>query len=410
MLLTPPGSAAIGVIRVEGADAVDAVSQVFQPRGEAPFADTRPEQTRYGLIQTNRETIDDVLVTLEKQPTHATPTRVDIHAHGGVRVLERILTALEDIGVTIQPLDPLRALVAFPANNRIEVEVLAALPKAKSRRAVRLLACQRTRLGGWLEHLLNELGNPAPKHAPPAREPSQADANSEQLVTAAWSELAAARSRFPPARALLDGIQVAIVGPPNSGKSTLLNALSGRTSAVVAHQAGTTRDWVAAETILDGLAVNFIDTAGLHQTTGVLELRAVRHGAERAAAADVRLLVLDGAAPLTESIADAARRLSHPPGITVLLINKQDLPQAWSPDDLPLEKSLSCLPISAAKRSGIDKLKAMILDRTGIVPDVDASICFFTDRQVDLYDGAVSSHPGHPGQRLRTLARNLIGP
>ena len=170
------------------------------------------------------------------------------------------------------------------------------------------------------------------------------------------------------ARILESGLEVAICGRPNVGKSSLLNLLLGEERAIVTDEAGTTRDIVRGSTLIDGVRVNFADTAGIRQSLQRVEQIGIRLAEQAMQGADLTLIVLDQGEPLLEDdrrILDMARDLPH-----LVVLNKSDLPPA---PGLPRG-----LLVSAQTGEGIDALRT-----------------------------AIAAHAGHAGEGALTLARHM---
>jgi tRNA modification GTPase len=162
-------------------------------------------------------------------------------------------------------------------------------------------------------------------------------------------------------RIVREGMQVAIVGKPNVGKSSVFNALVGTARAIVTDVPGTTRDLVTEVVDLEGLRVTFVDTAGLRRTTDPVEAEGVERARQAEAVADLILIVLDGSAPLVE--ADWAV-ISQAHEYTSLVVkNKSDLASAWT--DLP------AVPVSAMTRAGIPQLQEAIVRALDVEPTTD---------------------------------------
>ena len=372
--MTPSGAGAVGVIRVFGPEAVSIVQGLFQPASSHNQTGRASEhgRLRYGTLVDDGETIDDVLVTTLSA---ARWTVVEISAHGGVRVLERILQSLADRGAPLA--DPAaHADIVWNARNLIEEEALTALVTASTARAVRFLSWQRM-------HLVDALNETADEF--------------EAGCATAAGKLRGMVDRAAAARLLVEGARVAIVGMPNSGKSTLFNRLVGRTAAVVTDRAGTTRDWVDASIELDGIPITLVDTAGHQEAAGSVERRAIHAGWAIGKAADLVLLAIDSSCSLTSEghrLAGDVARL----GSSLVVSTKADLGPEGSPShdssavDWP--GSESRVRVSAITGEGMGELRTLIARGLGIGPNAEEAPCFFTGRQVDVARSILSRSPG----------------
>lgn len=363
-LLTPPGIGAIGTIRVKGPDAFALVASFFRRGSKTELRRESLDRgsVLYGSWVENHEVIDDVL--LSRDPDD--PFSFDITAHGGVRIQERILETLERLGAPLA--DPAQIPPnVWPIASLIAREAHHELIRTTSPRAVRFLSYQ-------LEHLaprLDELAATMPTN--PA------------FVRSALESMIAA---YPAARRLIDGAVVAIVGSPNSGKSTLFNQLLGRSAAVVSDRPGTTRDWVSGTVELAGVSVTLIDTAGTHETADGLEQQAILSGRQQAGQADLIILLVDGAQPADPGASIARLARAWGPAIPALpVLSKLDL-LVDSPGLVPSNVSGSLpqntLRVSAKTGQGIELLIQAILIRLGLGdPAIDHRPGLFTARQVE---------------------------
>lgn len=400
LMLTPPGAGAIAVVRIVGPDADSIVGKSFRParRGSCRRTETQDstpdssgsvlfagDHLRYGRFVVDDEVIDDVIVA--RVPTAGVPA-FDISAHGGVRVIERILEALERDGAPLCDLadspDPV-----WPAKNRIEEEAVQAVSLAKTPRAIRFLAWQRRHL---VPHVLDIahlcLQNP-------------------DLAREALHALLTIRRR---ARYLIEGATIAIAGPPNSGKSTLFNALLGRSATLVSSAAGTTRDWVTASAEMDGVPVTLIDTAGRREPTGDLERRAIQNGWAKAAQADLCVVLFDGSQPLSPATLEVPAPVD-PREHRLFVANKCDLPDAWEsiPSAPGRTETETPIRVSALSGDGLEELVAEILCCLGFAGEADTLPALLTARQVELVEQALSDLPEDPRAAESRLRCELVG-
>ncbi len=390
-LLTPPGTGAIALIRVTGARAVQVVMRIFHPSDQTALTDSIGHRLIYGRVVDGDEVIDDVFVSLASRSrgVHGNDAKaaVDISCHGGLRVVERILHALESLGVTVLPDADWKASV-WPTHNEIEREVIGAALSSRTERAIRFAARMRANLVLRLDEVAKSFqANP--------------DFAREELESLIGGHSAA--------KILLNGAIVALIGPPNSGKSTLFNRLVGRPSAVTSPTPGTTRDWIAEDIDIEGVPITLVDTAGRHANAGVLERVAVDRGITRAQSANVVLLVLDCSRELAELEKNLLReRSSSVPRISVA--TKSDLGSCWDQaDSVGLQPSMlsEFVQISALTGSGCDVLAGAILKTLGFSAFNDATASFFTDRQVILARKALYSPD--PVSARTIIGRELIG-
>lgn len=342
-LLTPPGTAAIAVVRVRGPQAWSVVRRHVRGRlGELLEAAT-PGRLRYGVFVDDAGVVDDVIMSYVSKPAGC--DCVDLSCHGGVRVVERILAAFSRAGARVADSSD----APFPARElpeQIRFRALTLLERARTRRAALFLMAQADLLPREYERILQL-----------ARDGKVAEAQ------AALARLA---ERSTGSHRLIQIAEVALVGPPNAGKSRLANRLAGRhDGAIVTERAGTTRDWVTLDASFEGVPVTLIDTAGDRATDDHLEGAAIGAGRRRIEQADAVILVFDAA----DRQSEAARsewwgRLSGRKWI--LALNKSDLcPKAPSlgdagPGDAPVAV------ISAETGDGVDHLRHLIVEQLGI--------------------------------------------
>ena len=385
LLLTPPGAGALGVIRVIGPEVSSIVGELFRTKSGEPPPRDGDDRLRYGWFVDGAERIDDVIVSYASSPV---VTAIDICVHGGVRVIERVLAVLEEHGAPLPPADS-EVAACWPAANIIEREAVEALAGAKTERAVRFLGWQR-------EHLPAAL----------MRVSSVFDANPSQ----AKAELKAMTIGYAAARILLGGATVVLVGPANSGKSTLFNRLVGRSAALVSTRAGTTRDWVAQPVEMAGVPVTLIDTAGLHPDADAVGHHAVGAGRGQSRQADLCLVVLDSSAPLTDEVNEALL-VCNSVSSCLIVQNKVDAGLAW--DGAALHHELedtdpALIRTSAKTGEGLDTLVGGILEAVGFGCSFEKTPCLFTRRQAAMAGEALSDLAGRPSSAEEVIKWRLL--
>jgi tRNA modification GTPase len=380
-IATAPGLGGVGIIRLSGPDAISIASSIIG-------RDLPDRVLVHALARdVSGARIDDVLAFSMRAPRSFTGEDVaEVQGHGGAFNLSRLLRAALDRGARLAaPGEFTRR--AFDAG-RIDLtraEALLAVIEAGSERAWRQAQVQLAgALGAAIRSLDSRIttvlaeiegGLDFPEDDLEVR--GQAWIATELAATAA--ACASLAATYAAARVARDGLTVALVGPVNVGKSSLFNALIGRERALVDSAPGTTRDYVEASCEWDGYAVTLIDTAGERDATDEVERRGIALGHARAAAADLVVLVDDGA-----SLAAAPHALR--------VRSKADLGGDVPPD---------AIATSATTGQGIDTLRAAILERAGAGPAVDATTdaIVTTERQRSLLAEA--------GRRLEAAADAL---
>lgn len=354
----PP--AAIGVIRISGPDAMASV---------AALTKRLPEPRRAALRRltdpADGSPLDDALIVLFPGPATATGEDLaELHVHGGRAVVARIEAVLAAMP-GLRRAEPGEFTRRALANGRIdltEAEGLGDLLSAEteSQRRAALASAEgavRRRVEGWQARLLTlsagieavlDHGDEGDVDADPAA------LDAIRTGAAALTDEMAAVLANPPVERLRDGIRVVLAGPPNAGKSTLINALTQRDAAIVSPIAGTTRDRIEVPVQRGGLAWLFTDTAGLAEATeDAIEAIGIERSLSAMAAADILLWLGDAPSP----VADA-----------VLIHARCDLPER-------AEVPEGRIPLSAARVEGLDALWAELDRRAGaLVPRLDETV------------------------------------
>lgn len=315
---TPTGGA-IAIVRVSGSGAIETVERIF--RGRRPLSEAAGYTLHRGTISDGARLIDDVLVSLFRAPhSYTGEDSVEISCHGSAYVVSEILRLLLDAGARMATPGEftLRAFLAGKLD-LAQAEAVADLI-ASSSRAAHTLAAGQLR-GGFsqrLDHLRGEL-----LHLASLLE-LELDFSEEDVEFAdrrklrrtmeeIQAEILRLRGSFALGSALKEGIPVAIVGAPNVGKSTLLNRLLNEDRAMVSEIAGTTRDLIEEQTVIDGVRFRFIDTAGIRATDDRLErmgIERTRAGIARARIV-VRLVDATTLAPADSARTEAAANPPH---------------------------------------------------------------------------------------------------
>jgi len=371
-VMTGPGAGAIATIELFGDSAQAVLETIFQPSGGGAVS-LDAGRILIGYMVDGAETIDQVAIGCEA------PGRFTLHCHGNPLIVERLMKRLQDCGVDLVKAERLRVetLGADEPTSAIAIEGRLAMTDVKTLEGARIIASQTE---GGLS--------------------AQARLWQQQGASVSLDDVRGQAGRIlhdsDTARLIISGCTIALIGPPNTGKSTLLNALAGREKAVVTDVKGTTRDWISAAIHLPLLAATVIDTAGLDadlvSPDEAVDQAAQAKSVEVLLRADVVLLVLDRSrsmAPLGNGLSDVLvdKRV-------LMVLNKTDLPARFDPGDVP-DWSGPVVSISARQDAGLDKLIDGIQHVCGVMAFDTTLPIAFTSRQRRLLErlATVSSCP-----------------
>ena len=382
--MTGRGVGAIAVVLVAGRGAEAIVAGMSRSQRARNLAIGETAHTVLHHPE-SRQQLDDVVVV------RLSEDEFEIHLHGGIAVVSAVLNALEAAGATV--LTPEESLQRGVLGEGICAEVLVALAGAHTMSAARLLAAQSHEgLAGFINKWLAWLPGKS--------------ANDLWRLHSAMQWLLARSAALDN---LIHPARIAIVGPPNAGKSTLANALLGRPISITSDIAGTTRDWVDAEAIFTTLSgevaapVLLVDTAGIRDTSDVLEQESIARSHEQAALADVVLLVFDGTVAMSGADCELLAAYKNQP--LVVVNNKSDAPHCGATDIR--QRAAQAIEISALKRTGIDQLMQRVLELLDL-HELDSTEPYaFTPRQRGLVEEiAISTEPRRISELMEGILRN----
>ncbi len=364
---TPAGAGGIGIIRISGSSAIGVASTVFRPRREKDLMTAPSHSLHYGHVvdPASNETVDEALVSVMRAP--ATYTRedvVEINCHGGMMPLWRTLGLL--IAAGARQAEPGEFTKRAFLNGRIDLaQAEAVMDIITAKTDLSLRAANEQLLGGLSGEIAalrdRMLSLIAAVEAGIDFPEDDIETGTGQLladeVGRVLAEVDALLSGYTYGRILRDGFATAIVGKPNVGKSSLLNALVKQNRAIVTEVPGTTRDVLEEYLNIAGVPLKILDTAGIRHSHDIVEQEGVRRSIATIGSADIVLLVLDASQPLT---AEDRRVMDEVQGKHVLaVINKSDLPRRLEKLGGVPETQVS---VSCRTGEGLDGLKRAISD------------------------------------------------
>lgn len=365
---TPIGEGGIGIARISGKDAIPIASRLF--KGKQPLSELPSHTIHYGEIIDPKtgERVDEVLLTIMRAPkTYTREDIVEINCHSGIVPLKRVLELILREG----------ARFAEPGEYTKRAFLRGRIDLAQAEAVLDVI---RSKTDDSLEIALDQLKGNLSKEINRVREELLSLAAlmeasidfPEEDIEPLSSEGAEARTRLiikeiqglietaEEGKIYREGIGTAIVGRPNVGKSSLLNALLKEDRAIVTPVPGTTRDIIEEWLNLKGVPLRIIDTAGIHHTANPVEKEGVKRSKEAIDRADLALLMLDSSEELKEEDRELIKRIGDKRKIIVL--NKIDLEkridEAWVRKTFPSEP---ILPISAKEGAGLGDLKEAIV-------------------------------------------------
>ena len=361
-IATARAPSAIGILRLTGEDTVSVLDQVFRPKGLPMSARSTRAMVLGDVLDRTGQVIDNGLAVLMRTPNSYTGEDcAEIHCHGSPLVLQEVLLALFAAGAR-QARGGEFTQRAF-LNGRmdlIQAESVADLIDAETAEAARNAAGQlHGAISRGVEEIYGGLMDITSRFYAVVDYPDEdiEDLQRETMVETldkAEKKLSSLLATFDRGQILKQGVPTVILGKPNAGKSSLLNALLGYDRAIVTDVAGTTRDTVEEKVRCGSILLRLCDTAGIRETEDTVERIGVQRSRDAAQRASLALLVLDASSPLTEedeeSIALAQRAPQH-----LAVLNKSDLPCCVDKAALK-ERFGSLLEICAKSGEGVDVL------------------------------------------------------
>lgn len=358
---TSLGVGAIAIIRLSGPKAIEIVNKIFKGKD---LTKVDSHTINYGYIKENDTIIDEVLVSIMRAPkTYTTEDVVEINTHGGIATTNKVLELCLTNGARIA--EPGEFTKWAFLNGRIDLTQAEAVEDIITSTTDKSLNLSMNQLTGSLKKLITDtrktMVNLMANIEVNIDYPEYEDAENitipllkEKLVPIK-NKLSKLLEESKNAKIIKDGIDIALIGRPNVGKSSLLNLFLEEEKAIVTNIAGTTRDIVEGQTIINGIKINFIDTAGIRNTTDVVEKIGVEKSKQMISKADLNILILNNNEPLTNEDKELLELIKTKPSI--IFINKNDLETK-----LDLEQMPNVVQGNTLSLEGIKDLKQKIIE------------------------------------------------
>ena len=369
---TPAGEGGIGIVRLTGKDSIKIADRLFHSSKGKTLSDSASHRIIYGFIKDSStgETVDEVLVSIMRSPnTYTREDIVEINCHGGMSPLRNVLELAVKHGARLA--EPGEFTKRAFLNGRIdlsEAEAVLDLIRAKTDESRRIALEQlRGRLSEKILNLREQITKICVFIEAYIDFPEEDIelASKKEIIESAETilkELASLLKSYDEGRFFREGLAAAIVGKPNVGKSSLLNALLQKDRAIVTDTPGTTRDTIEEYLNINGLPLRIIDTAGIRESHDMAEKEGVKRSIRAMEDADLVIAVIDGSEPLKDEDIEVLGKTKGKN--TIIVINKSDLISSEEQKSRRAEVnsalssySSRVINISAAKGDGIEELK-----------------------------------------------------
>jgi len=367
-IATAPGEGGIGIIRISGENSKSVLKKIFKPANPASLENRK---MAYGNIvdPTTEKIVDEVLCVYMKSPkTYTMEDVVEINCHGGMVPLRKTLELVLSNGARIA--EPGEFTKRAFLNGRLDLsqaEAVIDLIKAKTDRTFDVALNQLEGVfSGTIKEIRKKLVDILVNLTVNIDYP---DEDIEQItyeklgldLSNVLDDIEKLLSSADTGRIIREGLAVSIIGKPNVGKSSLMNSLLKETRAIVTEIPGTTRDTIEENISIKGIPVKLTDTAGIRETSDVIEKIGIEKSKESFNQADLVIFILDSSRELEDEDLEIMDLIN--PEKTIILLNKIDLIQKIKKEEI-LEKmpGVTLIETSMAKRMGIDEIEKKIVD------------------------------------------------
>ena len=368
-IATSQGVGAIAIIRVSGEESIKIVNKIFKGKN---LEKVESHTINYGHIVDNNEVIDEVLVSVMKSPkTFTTENVVEINTHGGIAPTNKTLELLLENGCRLA--EPGEFTKRAFLNGRIdllEAEAVMDMIDAKTEKQRKMAVNQ---IDGKTSNLINELRNDMVQIISNINvnidypEYDDVDIITNDILVPKIKNLKdkikAILKESENGKIIKEGIKTSIIGRPNVGKSSLLNALLQEEKAIVTNIAGTTRDIVEGQISINGILLNMIDTAGIRKTEDIIEAIGVEKSIKIMEEADLVLFMLNNNEEISDDVKELLKKINTKKYL--VLINKKDLEKKIKEEDLNIDKK-KIVELSIINNEGIEELKEKIIEMFNI--------------------------------------------
>ena len=400
-IATAMTNAGIGIIRISGTEAVHIADQMIRLKGKKKkISECGTHTIHYGFVMDGERIVDEVMAVIMKAPrSYTKEDTIEIDCHGGTLVMRTILDLAIRCGA--RAAEPGEFTKRAFLNGRIDLaqaESVIDLINAKNEFALKASVDQ---LNGIVSETVEKMRKKIlyeiayiesaiddPEHYDLEDYGERLLSVSEDLL----SEISGLLNNAENGSLLKEGIHTVIVGKPNAGKSSLLNVLAGKERAIVTEVAGTTRDAIEEQVLLNGICLNVIDTAGIRSTEDLVEKIGVDKAKEYIEKAELVLYLVDASIPMDTDDYEIIEHIQDKN--VIILLNKSDLDAVVTKEEIISRLDKKILFISVKNREGMDKLYTAIEE-------------MFFQGKIQMNDQVFLHHARHK-QSLAEVQKSLI--
>ena len=386
---TPPGYGGIGIIRISGKDTFKIIEKIFEPKNKEKN-EIKGYTMKYGkILSSNGNMIDEVLITYFVSPkSFTTENMCEINSHGGPIILKKILELCLENGAKMAEPGEFTKLAFL--NGRIDLAQAEAIIDMINSKTDKEQQASVNQLEGRLSDKINEIRQDimqkivnieASIDYPEYDIEETTKKELRDTLEKVNIKLKELEINFETGKLIKDGIRMAIIGRPNAGKSSLLNAILNEERAIVTEYEGTTRDIIEEFIVIEGIPVKVIDTAGIrNKTDDKIEQIGIEKAKEIAKNADLIIYIIDSSKKLENEDREILKLLENKK--TIIVLNKQDFKEKISIDTEEIIKTNKpIIKLSALKKEGIEQLYKKISEmfKLGDI-NIDDSITVTNER------------------------------
>lgn len=390
---TAPGIGGIGIVRMSGKECFDILDKFFKPISDKPI---KGYSIKYGKIYDNNEVVDEVLVSYFIGPkSYTTENMCEINSHGGIVVMREILELCLKNGAELAK--PGEFTKRAFLNGRIDLSQAESVIDIINAKSNREALEGMKQLEGFLAEEINKIKKELLKlmanievsiDYPEYDTPEVIEEEILKTIENSINKLNKLEKSFDNGKLIKEGIKTAIIGRPNAGKSSLLNAILKEERAIVTEYEGTTRDTIEEYVNINGITLKLIDTAGIRTTQNEIEKIGIEKSKKMAKEADLVIYIIDASKDLNEDDEEILNIVT--PKKTIIILNKLDLVPKIDKKTEIIKNFENVIKISALKKEGIDDLYNKITELFNLdVINIDNEIVITNERHKKIIKDAI---------------------